>query len=79
MEVIVLYSEAFKALKQEIKGLVKQAIAELLEEKKSEAESDWIPLPDAKKLLPLKSKTSWQKIRADGEINFTQFGRKLMY
>ena len=79
MEVIVLDSEAFKALKQEIKGLVKQAIAELLEEKKSEAESDWIPLPDAKKLLPFKSKTSWQKIRDNGEIKFTQFGRKILY
>ena len=79
MEVIVLDSAAFEALKQEFKGLVKQALAELLEEKKTEAESDWITLQDAKKLLPFKSKTSWQKIRDNGEIKFTQFGRKILY
>jgi hypothetical protein len=79
MEVIVLDSAAFDALKQEFKGLVKQALAELLEEKKTEAESDWITLQDAKKLLPFKSKTSWQKIRDNGEIKFTQFGRKILY
>ena len=79
MEVIVLDSAAFEALKQEFKGLVKQALAELLEEKKTEAESDWITLQDAKKLLPFKSKTSWQKIRDNSEIKFTQFGRKILY
>lgn len=79
MEVIVFDSQAFDALKREFKGLVKQALAELLDEKKSREETDWIELSEAKKLLPFKSKTSWQKIRDNGEIKFTQFGRKILY
>ena len=79
MEVIVLDSDAYQQLKLEIKGFVKQAILEVLAEKKSADNSDWIPLGEAQKLLPFKSKTSWQKLRDTGTIMFTQFGRKIMY
>ncbi|MBA3901039.1 MAG: helix-turn-helix domain-containing protein [Bacteroidetes bacterium] len=79
MEVIVLDSDAFDALKKEFKTYVKQAVAEVLADKKVAEDSDWIPLEDAQKLLPFKSKTSWQKLRDTGKIKFTQFGRKIMY
>lgn len=79
MDVIVLDSEAFEQLKREFKNYVKQAVADVLAEKKSAENSDWVSLSEAQQLLPFKSKTSWQKLRDTGLINFSQFGRKIMY
>lgn len=79
MEVIILDSTAFDALKKEIQILVKQAVNDVLTKKESAEKSDWITLTEAQKLLPFKSKTSWQKLRDTGTIQFTQFGRKIMY
>lgn len=81
MEVIVLNSEAYEQLKIELFGFVKKAINEVLAEKKAAEGSDWIPIEEAKKLLPYKSKTSWQKFRDTGTIDFTQSksGRNIMY
>ncbi len=72
MEVIVLNSEAFEQLKQEFKGYVKQALTEFIREKNSHENSEWITIEEAKKLLPYKSKTTWQKFRDQGIIDFTQ-------
>ncbi|HET6243521.1 MAG: DNA-binding protein [Bacteroidetes bacterium] len=79
MDVIVIDSEAFDALKIEFKTYVKQAVAEALAEKKAAEDSDWISIEVAQILLPFKSKTSWQKLRDTSTIKFTQFGRKIMY
>jgi hypothetical protein len=79
MEVIVLESAVFEAIKRELKGYVKEAVEELLLEKAESQTNDWITLAEAKKLLPFKSKTSWQKMRDHGIIKFTQFGRKILY
>ena len=79
MNVIVLDSEAFEALKREIKNYVKQAVIEVLTAKNDADNSDWISLSQAQELLPFKSKTSWQKLRDKGIIKFSQFGRKIMY
>jgi hypothetical protein len=79
MNVIVLDCEAYIQLKLELKKYVKEALEEVLSEKKLAENSDWICLSDAQQLLPFKSKTSWQKLRDAGIIKFTQFGRKIMY
>ena len=79
MEVIMFESAAFEAFKRELKGFVKEAVKELLKEMEENEQIDWIPPPEAKKLLPFKSKTSWQKLRDNGEIKFSQFGRKILY
>lgn len=79
MEVIVFESAVFEAIKRELKGYVKEAVEELLQEKAKIQTTDWITLAEAKKLLPFKSKTSWQKMRDHGTIKFTQFGRKILY
>ena len=81
MEVIVLDSKALDQLKTELFGYVKKAITEVLAEKKTADNSDWIPIEEAKKLLPYKSKTSWQKFRDTGVITFTKAekGRNIMY
>ena len=47
-------------------GYVKKAVTEVLSEEKAAESSNWIPLEEAKKLLPYKSKTSWQKFRDSG-------------
>ena len=72
MEVIVLDSDAFEQLKQEIKGFVKQALHEFIREKNLSETSDWINLEEAMKLLPYKSKTTWQKLRDNGIIEISQ-------
>lgn len=81
MNVIVLDSEAFEQLKMEFKGYVKQALREFMQEKLISETSDWIPINEAMKLLPYKSKTTWQKFRDTGTILFTQSknGRNIMY
>ena len=72
MEVIVIESEAFEQLKLEIKQYVKQALKELLEEKNLAENKEWITVEEAMKLLPYKSKTTWQKLRDNGTIEISQ-------
>lgn len=72
MEVIVIESEAFEQLKLEIKQYVKQALKELLEEKNLAENKEWITIEEAMKLLPYKSKTTWQKLRDSGTIEISQ-------
>ena len=72
MNVIVLDSEAFEQLKQEIKAYVKQALNEFMREKQFAETSEWITLEEAMKLLPYKSKTTWQKLRDNGIIEISQ-------
>ena len=81
MNVIVLDTEAYKQLKTELFGFVKKAITEVLAERKAAENSDWIPIEEAMKILPYKSKTSWQKFRDTGIVKFTKAlkGRTIMY
>lgn len=81
MEVIVLDSKAFEQLKLELKSYVKQALSEFLLEKQLSESSDWITIDDAKKLLPYKSKSTWQNLRDTGVIEFSQFpnSRNILY
>lgn len=81
MNVIVLDSQAFEQLKLELKGYVKQALSEFLLEKQLAESSDWITIDDAKKLLPYKSKSTWQNLRDTGVIEFSQFpnSRNILY
>lgn len=72
MEVIVIESEAFEQLKLEIKLYVKQALKELLEEKNLAENKEWITIEEAMKLLPYKSKTTWQRLRDTGTISISQ-------
>ena len=75
MEVIVLDSEAFEQIKLELKSYVKQALKEFMQEKQMTESSDWIPIEEARKLLPYKSKTTWQNLRDTG-IKFVVNYRK---
>ena len=79
MNVIVIDSEAFEALKSEMKKMVKDTISELLIAKREEEQCDWITFENAKKILPYKSKTSWQELRDKGEVEFFQDGRLILY
>lgn len=72
MEVIVINSEAFEQLKLDLKKCVKEATEEVLKEKLSVSHSDWITIEEAMKLLPYKSKTTWQKLRDTGTISISQ-------
>ena len=72
MNVIVLDSEAFEQLKREFKGYVKQALNEFIREKNLAETSEWITIEEAMKLLPYKSKTTWQKLRDNGIIEISQ-------
>jgi hypothetical protein len=81
MNVIVLDSEAFEQLKQDFKGYVKQALKEFMQEKTLTESSDWITIAEAMKLLPYKSKTTWQNLRDTGTIEFSQSpnSRNILY
>lgn len=79
MNVIVIDTEAFELLKKDLFDCVKSAMKKAIDEKSSSDSSDWISLKEAQKLLPFKSRTSWQKLRDQDIIKFSQFGRKIMY
>lgn len=79
MEIIVIQSEAFNLLLTTMEDRINTAVQKALKEKNNEDRSDWITFQEACKLLPFKSKTSWQKLRDQGSIEFSQFGRKIMY
>ncbi len=81
MEVIVIESKAFEQLKLEIKQYVKEALKELLEEKNLDDNKEWITIEEAMKLLPYKSKTTWQKLRDSGTIEISQApgSRNILY
>lgn len=81
MDVIVIDSGAFEQLKLEIKGAVKQALKDFLQEKQLSETTDWIPIEEARKLLPYKAKSTWQILRDKGTIVFSQFqnSRNILY
>ena len=81
MDVIVIDSEAFEQLKLEIKGYIKWALNELLQEKQLAHDADWITLEEARKILPYKSKSTWQNLRDKCLIEFSQTanGRHILY
>jgi hypothetical protein len=79
MEVIVITIEQFLQLKVELVSSITLAVFESLQNKKPETLSDWISINDAKKILNYRSKSSWQKLRDEGKVVFTQSGRKIQY
>lgn len=79
MKVILLDIETYKELLKEMQLFVEKGIVNAISKFNAESSSDWITIHEAKELLPLKSKTSWQKLRDNGSIKYTQFGRKIMY
>ena len=70
--------EFILALRELIADAVADALAKTLVQKKNSAD-EWLCLEQAKKLLPLHSKTSWQKLRDKREIEFSQINRKILY
>lgn len=72
MEVIVIESAAFEQLKLEVKNYVKQALKEILEEKNLGASSEWLTIDEARKILPYRSKSTWQILRDTGTIKISQ-------
>ena len=81
MKFIVLDTEALDDLKQDLKEYIKHCILETLSDKKTTESSDWLGWEDAKKLLPYKSKSTWQNLRDQGLIEFSQApnSRNILY
>ena len=78
MEVIVLQSDAYYKLLNEMKEAFKEAIRE----EKSNAQNsnfDWVCKEEAKKLLGVKSHTTMQKFRDEQLIVFSQSGKTIKY
>jgi hypothetical protein len=78
MEIIVLESKAFYAL---LDALTERMKKELIEASKTQREnsSEWLTFKEACKILPYSIKTKWQELRDNGEVTFSQFGRKIVY
>lgn len=70
MEVICLQDEAFYQLIEEV--------VERLKEKQGITHDKWISPERAMEVLNVKSKTTLQKLRDEGEITFTQPQRKII-
>ncbi|UZO81362.1 hypothetical protein NBT05_02550 [Aquimarina sp. ERC-38] len=81
MEVIIIESEAFYKLMEEVMGTVYKTVREAKEEAlNSKAVSkDYVGTMDALKLLGLKSKKRLYQLREDKLIDWYQHGRRVLY
>jgi hypothetical protein len=70
MEVICLETEAFYTLID--------TVVERLESQSPDIENKWIDTEEAMNLLGIKSKTTLQKYRDNGDIRFTQPRKKII-
>ncbi|MCP9290537.1 helix-turn-helix domain-containing protein [Gracilimonas sediminicola] len=70
MEVICLETEAFYTLID--------TVVERLESQSPDIENKWIDTEEAMSLLGIKSKTTLQKYRDNGDIRFTQPRKKII-
>lgn len=70
MEVICLETQAFYALVEEVVNRIR--------EKESIQQDKWINTEDAMALLQIKSKTTLQKLRDEGQIRFSQPQKKII-
>jgi len=70
MEVIILETEAFYSLIEEV---VKR-----LKDNDADSQDKWIQTPESMKLLGIKSKTTLQKLRDQGRIRFAQPQKKII-
>lgn len=70
MEVICLETEAFYTLIDRV--------VERLESQSPDIEDKWIDTEEAMRLLGIKSKTTLQKYRDNGDIRFTQPRKKII-
>lgn len=70
MEVIIMESDAFYALIQEVVRKLKDDRPDQLDK--------WLDQQQAMQLLRIKSKTTLQKLRDEGSIRFTQPKKKLI-
>ena len=80
-ELIVFENDAYIKLRAEQMRMFKQLIIEAKLEvaRLSSQNQDMLPLREAQKILPYRSKTKWQSLRDNGEVEFSQFGRKILY
>lgn len=74
MEVIVIDSEAYKALLNEMREVIRSELKILRE--KGFREDEWISLEEARKLLGI-GRTKFFQIKSEGKIVFSQYGRKV--
>lgn len=70
MEVICIEDAAFYALFKKV--------VDTLKEKKKEVPDKWISGAEAMHLLRIKSKTTLQKLRDEGQIRYTQPEKKII-
>lgn len=70
MEIICLESDAFYALVDEVVSRIR--------EKDNPNTDKWIPADEVMELLGIKSKSTLQKIRDEGEIRFSQPHKRLI-
>jgi hypothetical protein len=70
MEVICLEDKAFYQLIE--------TVIERLQEQKSVGQDKWVGTDDCMRLLNIKSKTTLQQLRDNGEIRFSQPQKKII-
>ncbi|MFN4233840.1 MAG: hypothetical protein ACK4IK_03435 [Bacteroidia bacterium] len=76
---IIFDEKSYKKLLDDIRTQIKEELTEYFKQNDSFNNIEWISQDEARKFLPLKSKTSWQKLRDSGLVVFSQMGRKILY
>lgn len=79
MDVIVIDSKAYEKLKQELFDfLVRKMEENALLPKSSEKSEEWLSVKDTMRFLHV-GRTKLQELKNDGEIDFTQKNKKLLF
>lgn len=75
MDVIILESETYYKLIDELT----QIVIKTVQESSLQKQEEWVDTEEAKRLLKIKSKTKLQSLRDNGDIVFSQHGRIIQY
>jgi hypothetical protein len=77
MDIIVFEEATYWKMQRELMSLFTEA----LKQAKVEAAKDdeWLTFDQAKAILGYTSKRQWQKLRDQGKVKYSKYGRKIRY
>jgi hypothetical protein len=70
-------------IKKAIEPLVKEVLMDFIRLLKIDGfnfgQDEWVPLLEAQKILPLKSRKKWKELRDLAQVDFTRAGKGFVY
>lgn len=83
-DIIVSEEEAIKQLLgEELESRVRTILREFgfsaQQANKDKSSKNWLPIEEAKKIVPIKSKKKWKELRDQAQVDFAKVGKGFIY